>query len=45
MSGSSINHGLIAMFDNHLETGGCITVNSDVKINIIETSNYTYLRY
>jgi Uma2 family endonuclease len=30
------------MFDNHLENSGCITVNSDVKINIIETSNCTY---
>jgi len=47
MSGGSVNHGriairLTAMFDNHLENSGCITVNSDVKINIIETSNYTY---
>lgn len=47
MSGGSVNHGriairLTAMFDNHLENSGCITGNSDVKINIIETSNYTY---
>jgi len=47
MSGGSVNHGrivirLTAMFDNHLENSGCITGNSDVKINIVETSNYTY---
>ena len=47
MSGGSVNHGriairLTAMFDNHLENSGCILGNSDVKINIIETSNYTY---
>lgn len=47
MSGGSVNHGriairLTAMLDNHLENSGCITGNSDVKINIVETSNYTY---
>jgi Uma2 family endonuclease len=47
MSGGSVNHGriairLTAMFDNHLENSGCITGNSDVRINILETSNYTY---
>ena len=47
MSGGSVNHGriairLTAMFDNHLENSGCITGNSDVKINIFEASNYTY---
>lgn len=47
MSGGSVNHGriairLTAMFDNHLENSGCITGNSDVRINIFETSNYTY---
>lgn len=44
---SSVNHGriairLTAMFDNHLEDGGYITGNSDIKINIVETTNYTY---
>ena len=47
MSGGSVNHGriaikLTAMFDTHLENSGCITGNSDIKINIIETKNYTY---
>jgi Uma2 family endonuclease len=47
MSGCSVNHGriairLTAMFDNHLDNSGCITGNSDIKINIVETSNYTY---
>ncbi len=47
MSGGSINHGrvaikLTAMFDTHLENSGCITGNSDIKINIVETRNYTY---
>lgn len=47
MSGGSVNHGrlairLTAMLDNHLENSGCITGNSDIKINIIETNNYTY---
>jgi Uma2 family endonuclease len=30
------------MFDNHLENSSCITGNSDIKINIVETNNYTY---
>ncbi|MBK1986218.1 Uma2 family endonuclease [Sphaerospermopsis aphanizomenoides BCCUSP55] len=47
MSGGSVNHGRIAirftsMFDTHLENSGCITGNSDIKINIVETNNYTY---
>jgi Uma2 family endonuclease len=47
MSGGSVNHGriairLTAMFDTHLDNSGCITGNSDIKINIVETSNYTY---
>jgi Uma2 family endonuclease len=47
MSGGSVNHGriairLTAMFDTHVENSGCITGNSDIKINIIETTNYTY---
>ncbi|PZD71465.1 hypothetical protein C1752_06321 [Acaryochloris thomasi RCC1774] len=47
MSGGSVNHGRIAirftaLFDSHLENTGCITGNSDIKINILETSNYTY---
>lgn len=47
MSGGSVNHGriaikLTAMFDAHLEQSGCITGNSDIKINIVNTNNYTY---
>ena len=47
MSGGSVNHGrivirLTAMFDSHLEGSGCITGNSDIKINIVETTDYTY---
>jgi Uma2 family endonuclease len=47
MSGGSVNHGRIAIkfttiFDTHLENSGCITGNSDIKINIVETKNYTY---
>jgi Uma2 family endonuclease len=47
MSGGSVNHGRIsvrftAMFDAHLENSTCITGNSDIKVNILETNNYTY---
>jgi Uma2 family endonuclease len=47
MSGGSVNHGRIAikfitMFDSHLENSGCTTGNSDIKINILKTNNYTY---
>jgi Uma2 family endonuclease len=47
MSGGSVNYGriairLTALFDTHLENSNCITGNSDIKINIVETSNYTY---
>ncbi len=47
MGGGSVNHGRIAirftaMFDVHLANSGCITGNSDIKVNIVETNNYTY---
>jgi Uma2 family endonuclease len=47
MSGGSVNHGriairLTALLDSHLEGSGCITGNSDIKVNIAETQNYTY---
>ena len=47
MSGGSVNHGRIAikfitMFDTHLENSSCIIGNSDIKINILKTNNYTY---
>lgn len=48
---SSVNHGriaikLTALFDAHLENSGgnsgCITGNSDIKINIVGANSYTY---
>ena len=47
MSGGSVNHGriaikLTALFDAHLGNSGCIIGNSDIKINIVDASNYTY---
>ncbi|MBS9385878.1 MAG: Uma2 family endonuclease [Dolichospermum sp. BR01] len=30
------------MFDSHLENTGCITGNSDIKVKIVGTNNYTY---
>lgn len=47
MSGGTVNHGRIAirftgMFDTHLEGSDCITGNSDIKVNIAKTNNYTY---
>ncbi|TAE53443.1 MAG: Uma2 family endonuclease [Nostocales cyanobacterium] len=45
--GGSINHGRIAirftaMFDSKLENTGCITGNSDIKVNLFGSNNYTY---
>ncbi len=47
MGGGTVNHGRIAirftaMLDAHLENSGCITGNSDIKVNIVDTDNYTY---
>ncbi|MEM8810477.1 MAG: Uma2 family endonuclease, partial [Cyanobacteria bacterium P01_G01_bin.38] len=47
MGGGTVNHGRIAirfvsLFDIHLEDTGCITGNSDIRVNIPETTNYTY---
>jgi Uma2 family endonuclease len=47
MSGGSKNHSLISvkfitLFSNHLEGSGCETGNSDLRVNIVETNNYTY---
>jgi Uma2 family endonuclease len=47
MSGGSVNHSRIAirfatMVDTHLDASSCITGNSDLKINIVGTNNYTY---
>ncbi len=47
MTGRSKNHSLLAvrcitMFSNHLEGSDCETVNSDMRVNIFKTNNYTY---
>ncbi len=47
MSGGTINHGRISikitgMLDSHLDSSACITGNSDVRINILETTDYSY---
>ena len=47
MGGGSVNHSRIAvrlttLFDTHLENSNCITGNSDLKVNIPKTTNYTY---
>jgi Uma2 family endonuclease len=47
MSGGTINHGRISikitgMFDSHLDSSPCITGNSDIRINILETTDYSY---
>ena len=47
MSGGSKNHSLISvrfitLFANHLEESSCETGNSDLRVNIFETENYTY---
>jgi Uma2 family endonuclease len=47
MSGGSVNHSRIAirfatMVDTHLDASSCITGNSDLRVNIFGTNNYTY---
>jgi len=47
MSGGSVNHSRIAirfttMVDTHLDARSCITGNSDLRVNIASTTNYTY---
>jgi Uma2 family endonuclease len=47
MSGGSKNHslisvGFITLFSNHLETSNCEIGNSDLRVNITGTNNYTY---
>lgn len=47
MGGGTVNHGRIAirftaMLDDHLEDSRCMTGNSDIKVNIVDTQNYTY---
>ncbi|OYQ65073.1 hypothetical protein B9G53_08980 [Pseudanabaena sp. SR411] len=47
ISVGSVNHSRIAirfatMVDTHLDASSCITGNSDLRINIVGTNNYTY---
>ena len=47
MSGGTINHSEIAskfnrLLGNHLDASGCKTLNSDARINILETTDYSY---
>lgn len=47
MTDGSVNHSRIAirfttMFDTHLDPSSWITGNSDLKVNILGTTNYTY---
>jgi Uma2 family endonuclease len=47
MSGGTKNHSLISvrsivLLSNHLESSGCEIGNSDLRVNIAGTSNYTY---
>lgn len=47
MSGGTVNHSRLAvrltsLFDAHLDNTSCITGNSDLKVKIAETHNYTY---
>ncbi|MCT7953054.1 Uma2 family endonuclease [Ancylothrix sp. C2] len=47
ITGSSVNHGRIAVRlitsgVNHLEGSGCDTGNSDLRVNIVGTNNYTH---
>jgi Uma2 family endonuclease len=47
MTGGTVNHSQIAvkftsLLDNHLRGSGCKTLNSDCRVNIVESNNYTY---
>jgi Uma2 family endonuclease len=47
MSGGTKNHSRIALkfgslLDSHLGNSGCETANSDLRVNIINSTNYTY---
>ncbi|EAZ88630.1 Uma2 family endonuclease [Crocosphaera chwakensis] len=47
MTGGTVNHGRIAirftaMFETHLENTNCIIGNSDIKIKMANTHNYSY---
>ena len=47
MSGGTVNHSqigvkLVSLLDNHLSGSGCRTLNSDCRVNIVESNDYTY---
>ncbi len=47
MTGGTVDHSRIALkfgalLDNHLSGGACQTANSDCRVNIVESNNYTY---
>ena len=47
MSGGTQNHSRIALkvaalLDNHLSNGTCRVFNSDCRVNLVETNDYTY---
>ena len=47
MTGGTVNHSRIslkfgALLDNHLNGGECKTLNSDCRVNIVESNDYTY---
>ena len=47
MTGGSVNHSQIAvkfvsLLDNHLKGSSCKTLNSDCRVNIVESDDYTY---
>jgi Uma2 family endonuclease len=47
MSGGTINHGdiagnFLALLKAHMRGRGCKTLNSDCRVNIVESNNYTY---
>jgi Uma2 family endonuclease len=47
MTGGTVNHSRIglkfgALLDNHLSGSKCQTLNSDCRVNIVQSNNYTY---
>jgi Uma2 family endonuclease len=47
MTGGTVNHSRIglkfgALLDNHLSGSNCQTLNSDCRVNIVQSDNYTY---
>jgi Uma2 family endonuclease len=47
MSGGTVNHSqigvkIVSLLDNHLSGSGCKTLNSDCRVNIVNSTDYTY---